>query len=467
MSVAASVYDKMPVRIQHMLISAQGYVNRRTRYGTEYREYSRLLSETEQWPLERLREYQLTHIRAILHLALTDSAYYRKQLGECLGVVPDAVSWEDFSRLPFLDKDTLRGRMEEITCPSQLRHGFIKGHTSGTSGKPISYFYDHRSMQRNYAFRDRQYRWAGVMYSDRSCRFSGRNVLGRHIGPPFYRSNRAERQFFFSSYHLSEENLSDYCKELAALDPVYIDGYPSAITTVARYLVNHKSCGEIRPRAVMTTAEPLLEHQREIIRTAFGCPVFNFYSSSEGAPFIVECPLGRPHMCLDSGVFEVLDRNGHACRPGEVGELVVTGFFQRSFPLIRYRIGDRLALSNTACPCGCSFPCVDSVEGRCDDVVVTSQRGEVGRLDPVFKGMKNCIGEAQIAQVAKDEFELRYVPDGGVFVPGDLDSVVRECHRKLGDNVKIKTVEMTRIPRGASGKFKAVVNELDARRKDV
>ena len=53
-----------------------------------------------------------------------------------------------------------------------------------------------------------------------------------------------------------------------------------------------------------------------------------------------------------------------------------------------------------------------SVEGRADDVLVTPDGRQVGRLDPVFKG-DLPVREAQIVQEAIDRIRVRYVPAPG------------------------------------------------------
>ena len=60
-----------------------------------------------------------------------------------------------------------------------------------------------------------------------------------------------------------------------------------------------------------------------------GCEIKDQYASSEGAPFIFECPHGKMHIDITSGVFEVLDESGN---DADMGELVVTSFSTRGTP---------------------------------------------------------------------------------------------------------------------------------------
>jgi phenylacetate-CoA ligase len=127
-------------------------------------------------------------------------------------------------------------------------------------------------------------------------------------------------------------------------------------------------------------------------------------------------------------------------------------------PLIRYRVGDRGALDpDTQCECRRTLPILKSLEGRTDDVVITPDGRRVGRLDPVFKAELH-IREAQIIQDALDHVLVRYVPDAG-FSAESARQIVARLRDRLGA-VRITIEPVDAIPRGANGKFRAVVRHL-------
>jgi len=95
-----------------------------------------------------------------------------------------------------------------------------------------------------------------------------------------------------------------------------LDGLPSALYELARYILDEKIRLTFTPAAIFPTAETLLPHYRTAIQEAFGCPVRDQYASSEGAPFITECKCGRLHYNMDTGIIEVDDD----------GEMIVTCF---------------------------------------------------------------------------------------------------------------------------------------------
>src|SRR5690606_15500097 len=136
-----------------------------------------------------------------------------------------------------------------------------------------------------------------------------------------------------------------------------------------------------------------------VMEEAFGCKVFNQYAASEPSCFWSSCEEGTLHIHPEYGISEVVDDDGNPVPPGVEGDVVVTSFLSRVFPLIRYRLGDRaiLAPPGTKCACGREMPVVEMVVGRRDDILYVPERGFVGRLDPVFKGTMPLL-EAQIVQ---------------------------------------------------------------------
>ena len=334
-------------------------------------------------------------------------------------------------------------------------------HTSGSTGAPLTVYFSLADIGQRHAFLERCRRWAGVRIGQRRATFTGRNIIPpRQIKPPFWRYNRPGKQLLFSSYHLLPENLNAYMAALEQFQPEIIDGYPSAIHIIAEHALRTGINGYVKPGAVLVSAETVFPHQRRAIEGAFHAKLYNQYASSEGAPFISECRSGRLHVHLDSGLIEIVDLQGNPVAPGEIGEMVVTSFTTRVTPLLRYAIGDTAIPSSedSPCPCGLSFPTVEAIVGRTDDILWSAERGFVGRLDTVFKGVPNTICEAQIVQISPEAIILNLVPDRPKYRRHHADKVVEEMRKKLGHMIAIRVEEVESIPRSVNGKMRSVVN---------
>lgn len=454
------IYAGMPVSLQNLVVSVKGWTLKRKRYGGKYHQHLNNLMRSQWFSAEEFRDMQLRELRKLIREAAENTVYYHKTLGHLLGGL-ESLTLENIADLPLLEKSVLRTRTWDFVNKERLRYGYVESHTSGTSGSPLVMPYDFESGHHNEAFRSRQYRWAGMTGFEVSVHFSGRLIMGTRKGPPFWRYNAPRRQWFFSTYHMTEENLDYYADKLSNIQPVYLSGYPSALYVLARWIKSHGRVGEVRPWSVITTAETLLDHQRKLIEEVFGCRVFDYYSSAEGSPYITQCAAGNYHINPESGIVEILRPNGNPTADGEIGEMVVTSFFQRTVPLIRYRIGDTAISKNHVCVCGRNMPMIQSVTGRLDDLLWTKERGFVSRLTSAFRSIPPSIREAQIAQTGLNEIEVRYVPDGKLFQDEHIQKVIEELRLRLGQSVQLKLVQMSRIPRSKSGKFKTVVREID------
>ena len=106
----------------------------------------------------------------------------------------------------------------------------------------------------------------------------------------------------------------------------------------------------------------------------------------------------------------MLDEKQRPVKPGEIGDLVCTGFINQAMPLIRYKLGDSGILSDKMCDCGCKFPVMQMIVGRTDDLITTRDGRKIGRLDPIFKGLSG-IKETQIIQTDIKHITLKIVRD--------------------------------------------------------
>lgn len=261
----------------------------------------------------------------------------------------------------------------------------------------------------------------------------------------------------FSSQHLAPSTLSIYADTLSRFRPVVVRGYPSSIYLVALYLLEAGRT-DIRPKAVFTSSETLLAFQRRAIEEAFGCRAYSYYGNTERVAHLLECQAGNFHILTESCVVEIVKENGDPAQPGESGELICTGLFDRAMPLIRYRIGDSGILGKGNCPCGLPYPFLSALTGRVEDIVVTPDGRHVGRLDHVFKDTLN-VKEGQIIQEKIDSILVKIVPRDG-FGPKDEKEIVNALRLRLGPTIGIQIHKVQQIPKTRSGKFQFVISKV-------
>lgn len=457
------LYDWSPVALQNLLLSAFSSRLNRQRYGGRFPEFQALLEESQWWDRSRLRAWQEEQIHRVLSHAYEHVPYYRESFRRH-GYDPARYQGlQDLQKLPVLGRDVVKHRVADLKSRAPPPGGLTEGHTSGTTGSPITLFYDPDMVAMNYAVMERQYRWAGLRMGrngDRAAVLRGNVIvpLGQRR-PPFWRSNRAMNQMIFSTFHLSPNNLPSYLAALRQFGPAVLDGYPSSLYVLAKLLLN---TGEhLRLRAAITSSETLYDFQREAIETAFQCRVFDYYAAAERVVFSVECDRHEGHhLCEEYGVTEFVDEDGNRVPDGAEGYMVGTTLHNLGLPLIRYRTTDRGARRVAACSCGRGLPLTEDVTTKAEDVL----RLRDGRLIPPsvlthpFKPLDSIEG-SQLVQTALDRLLVRIVA-GGRFNEADRAHLVRELRARLGDDMRIDIEIVDELPRTNRGKFKWVVNEV-------
>ncbi len=456
------LYRLSPVSVQNALLSAFSRRLNRRRFGGQFAHFRDLLEQSQWWDPARMRSWQEDRLRVVLTHAYHHVPFYRETFRQH-GYDPARFNGlEDLHRLPVLDRSVVKHRAADLRSRDRTLRS-THGHTSGTTGSPISLWYDDGMVEFNYAVMDRQYRWAGLRLEeggDRVAVLRGNVIvpLGQKR-PPFWRHNRALNQLVCSTFHLSPANLAHYLGALRDFAPAVLDGYPSSLYVLAKLLLNR---GETLPlRAAITSSETLYDFQREAIESAFDCRVFDYYAAAERVLFTTECDRHEGHhICEEYGVTEILDDANQPVADGEEGIIVGTSLHNLAMPLIRYRTTDRTSRLRRDCSCGRGLPLMADVTTKSEDVL----RLRDGRLispsvlTHPFKPLDSIEG-SQLVQTDLDHLVVRIVP-GGRFSDADRAQLVRELKARLGADMRIDIQIVDELPRTSRGKFKWVVNEI-------
>src|SRR4051794_36060673 len=448
------LYHGLPTPLWSLAASLRGFYLRSWRYGPETDELVEAALEREQWSTARWRGWQEEQLARLLHRAVIAVPYYREHWSaRCRR--GDRASWEVLEHWPLLSKATVRAQPAAFLADDCDRELFPE-HTSGTTGTPLQLWWSRDAVRSWYAlFEARWRRWHGVSRHDRWAILGGQLVVPvSRTRPPYWVSNAGLRQLYLSAHHLAPATIAAYIEAIQRLGARYIFGYPSALPTLAV----HAPAGTGRAlalRVALTNAEPLYPRQRQAIERWLQCPVRETYGMAEIVTAAGECEAGCMHLWPDVGVVEVLRDDGIVAGEGK-GELVCTGLVNMAMPLIRYRVGDRAEVlaPTEACSCGRRLPLLCALDGRADDVLQTADGRLVGRLDPVFKADLR-LQEAQVIQETRTCLRVRYVPAAG-FGAEDERAIVAGLRDRLGP-VEVTLEPVALLPRGANGKFRAVV----------
>ncbi|MFH1147723.1 MAG: hypothetical protein V1736_08450 [Pseudomonadota bacterium] len=458
--IISRIYNCSPVLFQNLAVSFYG-LKKRQRYGAYFRRYLEFLYQSQWFDKEKLQELQNAKLRGLIDYAYENVSYYRQLFDKERLKPADVRTARELVRIPILERETVRKHWKELLSKTFPHNQMVVHKSSGTSGRPVKVYVSRDCVEREYAYWWLHFSWAGIPFGAKTATCAGHPVVPvDQQKPPFWRYNVAENQIIFSSRHLSTGNLPFYAEAIRKFNSVMMHGYPSSIYLIARYLLREKIKG-IRPRAVFTSSETLMDFQREAISEAFGCKVFSLYGNAERVVHANECEMGGMHIQPVHGVMEFLNEAGQPVAEGEEGFVVATGFDNRAMPLIRYRVGDMGVPVSGACKCGRSHPLIDRVVGRIENYIITPdgkyQGRLVGGLDYIFQDHRNVI-EAQLIQEELDLVRIRIARDQG-FTNGDAQQIISTLRARLGTSMRFRVEYVPLISDGKS-KFKFVINKL-------
>jgi len=446
------IYEKAPIWAQNIMCSVKGYRNHRDRYGKIYYEERKFLEDFDTWSLERKQNYQLQELKKFLSFAKEHSPYYRK-LYEGIDL-NQITTIDDLKLLPIVDKEMLRANINNVVIDMGEKMG--EGHTGGTTGKSLVVSNPISDGMRRMAMLDHFKSRVGFEHLKmRRATFNGKHIIpAGQTKKNFWRYNAACKQMIFSTFHLTEDNMGYYVKELNRFKPHALDGFFTSMCDIARYIERHNIPLTFTPVAIFPTSETLTDTGRELLERVFHCKVYDQYASSEGAPFVTECKNQVKHIELSTGVFEQMEGSD---------EILVTSFTTRGTPLIRYRIGDRMtfAPADEQCSCGNNAPIVTRIEGRRLDFLYNAEGAKInsGNVANLFKNMPNALIRAQLVQERKDMVTALLEVDKVRYTDAYDELLQKEFKDKFGMSTKLVIQHVDSIPRESSGKFRMIVNK--------
>ena len=407
----------------------------------------------ERLPRERLDAITDRLLTESLQAAVRRIPRYRG-LGERLraGKIREVLA----EHFPIIEKNDLTERPADFYPHGTARPWTIVGRTSGTSGTPLRVFRSLPSILWENAIVERHFRWSGYRPGMRRAYLRGDLVVPLEQGePPYWFLNRYNNQLIVSSRHLREDCVDAIIDELERFAPHMMEAYPSTAYELARLL-------ELRNRTlripyVYTGSEPVYPHQRELILARVTKCVMDHYGMAERIAYATECEYGALHVNTDYSYVEIVDDAG---RPTEgEGYVVGTTFNNALMPLVRYRMSDRTRWRREICPCGRTYPLIETVTGKYEDTLFGS-RGQ--RISPsvvtfAFKSLRG-IKYSQVAQTGERTWEIRVVPESS-FNEVERNRLIENVRHLVDPGIQVVVREVAEIARTSAHKYRWIVNE--------
>lgn len=416
----------------------------RLRYPERHAQLARLLANQALGP-DALRQRQRRSLATIIRHAAENVPYYSRRLG-----APGA--WDGrMESLPILAKEDVRTHLEDLLERNADRGRVAVGHTGGSTGQPLAFWYDEAKHELMRAGMMRGFMMSGwrpgqkILYLWGARQDTGKGgVFGNRLTDVI----AGERTLAALEY--SEERLAGWTELIRRWRPTLLYGYASALDELARFV---RARGLALPESLIgaySTAEMLDPEARARMEAAFGCKVFNQYGCREVPNIAWECRHGGMHVMADLVHLESVHRDGE-------DQLLVTSLTNRLMPFIRYDLGDAGRLLEGACPCGSPFPLMEMGLCRKNDLIRIpgGKRIHPAVFNRLLYGLTQ-IRQYQWRQVAPDRMALDLVcsPPLDAALVTRLETGLRAA---VGPAMTLEVGYRTEIPRTLSGKHRYII----------
>ena len=335
-------------------------------------------------------------IKKQLKRVVAADGFYAEKLK---GIDIDTIETQaDFEKLPFSEKADLRDAYP-LGLAAVTEEEIVRIHSSsGTTGTPVIIPYTQKDVDDWAELFRRCYEIAGITNKDRIQITPGYGLWTAGIG-----FQLGAEKLGAMTVPMGPGNTDKQIRFMEDMKSTVLCATSSYALLLAEEIEKRGVKDKIRLKKGVIGSERWGEKMRNRIANELGVELYDIYGLTEvyGPGIAINCEHNTGmHYFDDYLYFEIIDpKTGEVLPDGELGELVITTLEKEGAPLIRYRTHDltRIIPDTTPCPCGRSYPRIDVILGRTDDMVkVKGVNIYPGQIDDLLKELPNASSEYQV-----------------------------------------------------------------------
>ena len=371
-------------------------------------------------------EYMERRIDLLLDYVKNHSPYYKKH--------PEWTKLEDF---PVMTKGDFLEHYEEVLVENSKDQGHLyRLSTSGSTGTPFTVLCDGDKMNRvnmNFiscmelnGFR------LGMKRGEFRAWIKGKNTISMWKS---FKNNLV----MVDISNMGDDSLEQICKDIEEKKIQVLVTYSRALTALTGYIKRTKEL--------------------------FGFSPVRSYGNNENGFIAIQLGEDKEYT-IDLYNFypEVLKMNSdEPAAPGELGRLVVTDYYNKTFPMVRYDTGDTGIMRMYQDEKGRMHGKYVEIYGRRGSLMYNCM-GEPLSIHVFMNTLlkfEGVVRQAKCIQWGQKEYELLVNADRKKLVEEDLIAAYRHY---LGEEADIRITYVDEIPIQASGKFMVCENKWDGRK---
>jgi phenylacetate-coenzyme A ligase PaaK-like adenylate-forming protein len=235
--------------------------------------------------------------------------------------------------------------------------------------------------------------------------------------------------------------------------------YPTNLEQLCHYAIEH---GLSLPYIARVTAmsETFDAHMDALLKRVFpNAVVVVTYSSVECGMIAIRCPHNPQnyHIMASKLGVEILNEQDQPCAIGELGQVVVTDYFNQHSSLIRYALGDLAEPAN--CTCGkIEFPAITHIAGKMRGLLRRADGSQMlfTSLSSTFRDSQE-ISQFQVVQMQIQCFTINAVLRNKSEYEAFEARIRHRFVQEFGPQTELLFNYTESIPRSPGGKYFAAI----------
>ena len=405
---------------------------------------------------------QLEQVNDRIKALVSAGSFYGKKL-EAAGIT-EVKSYEEFLKLPFSEKKDLRDAypLGLMTAPEEE---IVRIHSSsGTTGTPVIIPYTAKDVDDWGEMFKRCYEVAGITNKDRIHITPGYGLWTAGIGF----QNGCEK-LGAMAIPMGPGNTEKQLEMMQSMKSTVLCSTSSYALLLAEEIEKRGIKDKIHLKKGVIGSERWSKKMRDRIADSLGIELYDIYGLTEiyGPGIGINCEHNTGMHYWDDYIYlEIIDpKTGEPVPDGEQGEIVITTLVKEGAPLIRYRTHDLSRIIPGECPCGRSYPRIDTIMGRTDDMMkIKGVNVFPSQIEEILGSFKEISSEYQIRIShldGKDTMRIYVESTGDIDFAGLAKRITDKVKSVIGFTPIVKVVEIGVLPRSMKKTARVIDERYD------
>ena len=392
-------------------------------------------------------DYRERRVQALLEYAKCHSPYYREN-----------PQWKTLSDFPVLTKGDFIENYDKILVDNSGEQGNLyRLSTSGSTGTPFTVLCDGDKMNRvnmnfNSCMELNGFRM-GMKRGEFRAWIKGKNTISMWKS---FKNNL----IMVDISNMGEEALEKICRDIEKKKIQVLVSYSSALVALSQYLKKTgRDISKWKVEMIFSMGEALPDGTYDLLKEIFGFSPVRSYGNNENGFIAIQLDEEKEYTIdLYNFYTEILKMDSdEPAEPGELGRIVVTDYYNKTFPMIRYDTGDTGKMRIYKDEKGRVHGKFLEIYGRRGSLMYNCQ-GEPLSIHVFMNILLNFEGvvyQAKCIQWEKKKYELLINADREKL---KIEEVLAAYRKYLGEEAQIQVTYVEEIPVQSSGKFMVCEN---------